>query len=44
VTTTAATSITSVHGQRSPSACVSVMTPSIQTVRCDGTPQPENSA
>jgi hypothetical protein len=44
VTTTAATSNTSAQGQRRPSVCASVTTPSIQIVRCDGTPQPENTA
>ena len=44
VTTTAATSSTSAHGQRRPLARASVTTASIQIVRCDGTPQPENSA
>ena len=44
VTTTAASSSTSSHGQRSPNVCSSVTVASIQTVRCDGTPQPENTA
>ncbi len=44
VTTTAAASRTSRHGQRTPKAWSSVTVASIQTVRCAGTPQPEKSA
>ena len=44
VTTTPASSSTSSQGQRTPSVCDSVTTASIQIVRCDGTPQPENTA
>ena len=44
VTTNAAASRTSAHGQRRPPACSSVTVASIQTVRCDGTPQPAKNA
>ena len=44
VTTLAAASSTSSHGQRTPDARSSVTVASIQTVRCDGTPQPEKTA
>ena len=44
VTTTAAVSSTSGHGQRRPSDCSSVTVASIHTVRCDGTPHPEKTA
>ena len=44
VTTKAAPRRTRAHGQRSPPACSSVTVASIQTVRCDGTPQPAKKA
>ena len=44
LTTTAATSRIIGHGQRRPDACSTVTVASIHTVRCDGTPQPENKA
>ena len=44
LTTTAAASSTSGHGQCSPSAPSSVTVASIHTVRWDGTPQPEQTA
>ncbi len=44
VTTTAAASSTRGQGQRRPSDCSSMTVASIQTVRCEGTPQPENTA
>ena len=44
VTTNAAARRTSAHGQRSPPACSRVTVASIQTVRCDGTPQPAKNA
>ena len=44
VTTNAAASRTSAQGQRRPLACSSVTVASIQTVRCDGTPQPAKKA
>ena len=44
LTTDAAASSTSGHGQRRPSECSTVTVTSIHTVRCEGTPQPENTA
>ena len=44
VTTAAARSRTSSHGQRRPDSCNSTTVASIQTVRCAGTPEPEKIA